>query len=243
MSDLKHIHDFLFSLAELASDPSAQEAPNFEERLQGKLIALLNYLYAHEMYDLMEAIPDLPIPSERVVQFLEVLQDFIIPEAARRLKVKAGTDWLRWNHLHPKIVTAAKNRLETGHLADAVEAAFKELNSTVKSLVLEKTGQELDGARLMTRAFSVENPVLRLADLSSESGRSEQIGYMQIFAGAMTGIRNPKAHSNIVIDELRAIHLLYLASLLMFKLDQRVQDSESTQNPPLHRTTNAAGEG
>jgi len=44
---------------------------------------------------------------------------------------------------------------------------------------------------------------------------------MQIFAGAMTGIRNPKAHANIVIDRNRAIHLLFLASLLFFKLDER----------------------
>ena len=43
---------------------------------------------------------------------------------------------------------------------------------------------------------------------------------MEIFAGAMTGIRNPKAHSNIVLDENRAIHLLHLASLLMYKLDE-----------------------
>ena len=43
---------------------------------------------------------------------------------------------------------------------------------------------------------------------------------MDIFAGAMTRIRNPKAHNNVVIDENRTIHLLYLASLLMYKLDE-----------------------
>ena len=48
----------------------------------------------------------------------------------------------------------------------------------------------------------------------------KQLGYMEIFAGTMTGIRNPKAHSNIVIDEERGTHLLYLASLLMYKLDE-----------------------
>ena len=36
----------------------------------------------------------------------------------------------------------------------------------------------------------------------------------------MTGIRNPKAHSNITIDPLRAIHFLYLASLLMYRIDE-----------------------
>jgi hypothetical protein len=44
---------------------------------------------------------------------------------------------------------------------------------------------------------------------------------MQIFAGAMQGIRNPKAHDNIDIHKERAMHQIILASLLMYKLDER----------------------
>jgi uncharacterized protein (TIGR02391 family) len=72
----------------------------------------------------------------------------------------------------------------------------------------------------MTTAFSVQNPIIELDDLATVSGKDIQQGYMQIFAGAMTGIRNPKAHGNLDIDETRAIHLLFLASLLMYKLDE-----------------------
>jgi hypothetical protein len=35
------------------------------------------------------------------------------------------------------------------------------------------------------------------------------------------GIRNPKAHANITITPERAIHFLFLASLLLFKIDER----------------------
>jgi len=49
-----------------------------------------------------------------------------------------------------------------------------------------------------------------------------QKGYMQIFSGAMTGIRNPKAHSNVIVDEKRAIHHLHLASLLHHVSDERL---------------------
>jgi hypothetical protein len=49
-----------------------------------------------------------------------------------------------------------------------------------------------------------------------------QKGYMLIFQGAITGIRNPKAHSNIIIDEKRGIHHLHLASLLHFVFDKRL---------------------
>ena len=41
-------------------------------------------------------------------------------------------------------------------MLDAVEAAFKELNSKVKAYMKRATGQEFDGADLMQRAFSSE---------------------------------------------------------------------------------------
>jgi len=81
--------------------------------------------------------------------------------------------------------------------------------------------KELDGFQLMMKAFSQENPIILLDDLSTETGKNIQDGYKHLFAGAMRGIRNPKAHANIIIDEKRTIHLLFLASLLMYKFDER----------------------
>jgi uncharacterized protein (TIGR02391 family) len=100
-----------------------------------------------------------------------------------------------------------------------VEAALKAVNERVREIVKQVTGVEMDGSDLMNRAFSVKNPVLKLGD-ESNTGKNMQVGYMQIFSGSMTGIRNPKAHGNIVIDEVRATHFLFLASLLMCKLDE-----------------------
>jgi uncharacterized protein (TIGR02391 family) len=134
----------------------------------------------------------------------------------------AGSSDAFWSMLHPKVVDVAKSRFDSGHYADAAEAAFKEINDVVRTLVKAQTGKENDGAPLMQCAFSVHNPVLRLADLGDETGRNIQQGYMQIFSGAMTGIRNPKTHSNITIDSTRCIHFLFLASLLLFKLDERI---------------------
>jgi uncharacterized protein (TIGR02391 family) len=127
-----------------------------------------------------------------------------------------------WNLLHPTVVKLAKPRFESGHYADAAEAVFKEINETVRKLVKNQTGKEYDGANLMQCAFSVSNPILKLDDLGNETGRNIQVGYLQIFSGAMTGIRNPKAHANIEIDATRSIHFLFLASLLFFKIDERI---------------------
>lgn len=127
-----------------------------------------------------------------------------------------------WDEIHPRIVSVAKSRFETAHYADAVESALKEVNSIVKDIVRRKTGNELDGASLMRTAFSLNNPVIVLDDLSTETGKNIQQGYMEIFAGAMIGIRNPKAHDNLSITEIRAKHFIYLASLLLCKVDERI---------------------
>lgn len=127
-----------------------------------------------------------------------------------------------WSLVHPKVETSSRQRFEAGHYVDAVEAALKELNSVIKKVIKKKTGQEFDGVPLMQKAFSPNQPVLvALDDISTESGKNIQQGYMQIFAGAMQGIRNPKAHANLKITKGRAWHLLFLASLLFHKWDER----------------------
>jgi len=126
-----------------------------------------------------------------------------------------------WSMLHPGVTQVAKPRFDASQFADAVEAALKHVNAKVKEIVLRKTGQELDGAKLMRTAFSPNQPIIVLEDLRSQSGRDVQQGYMDIFAGSMIGIRNPKAHDNINITRNRAIHFLFLASLLLYKIEER----------------------
>jgi uncharacterized protein (TIGR02391 family) len=125
-----------------------------------------------------------------------------------------------WGVIHPKIAEVAQERFENGHYADAAETAFKAVNTRVKGLWKATGEAEKDGKNLMLSAFSVNRPVIRLDDLSTESGKNIQEGYMHIFAGAMQAIRNPKAHEIITISPERAIHFLVLASLLMSKLDE-----------------------
>lgn len=127
-----------------------------------------------------------------------------------------------WSLLHPEIVAHAKPRFDNGQYADSVEAALKEVNDAVKAR-FRKTGQpERNGADLMNAAFSPNNPIILLDDLATVSGQDVQRGYMQIYAGAMIGIRNPKAHGNLDITPKRAIHLLFLASLLRGRLEDPV---------------------
>ncbi|MXV87973.1 MAG: TIGR02391 family protein [Acidimicrobiales bacterium] len=109
-----------------------------------------------------------------------------------------------------------------GHYASAVFEAYKCLNNFVK---VASGSIDLDGAQLMNHVFSPKRPVLVLSDLNSASRRDEQLGYMQILAGVMTGVRNPRAHEHGFKDDPKsALELLGLANHLM-RVVRRVSTS------------------
>ncbi|PKL70665.1 MAG: TIGR02391 family protein [Methanomicrobiales archaeon HGW-Methanomicrobiales-1] len=124
-----------------------------------------------------------------------------------------------WTLIHKDIQRVSQKKFIDGHYSDAVESAFKEVNTRVKKIVRDKTSQEFDGVDLMNRAFSLGKPIIVLDDLSTDSGKDIQKGYLQIYSGSILGIRNPKAHANLTTSKENAIHFLFLASLLMIKID------------------------
>lgn len=78
----------------------------------------------------------------------------------------------------------------------------------------------------MNEVFSVRNPIIRFCDLTDDTGKNTQLGYMQMLAGAMSALRNPKAHSNdIVLSKEEAMRRLMYASMLMYKIDEGIQYS------------------
>jgi len=127
-----------------------------------------------------------------------------------------------WPNIHSEIIGVSQKLFNDGYYAEAVFSAFKEVNIRIKNIVKNKTGEELDGKSLMLKAFRLKNPIIKLNDCLTETERNIQEGYMHLFAGSIQGIRNPKAHDNIKLDENRAVHFLYLASLLMYKIDESI---------------------
>ena len=108
--------------------------------------------------------------------------------------------------------SATRQLFVDGHYARAVEEAYKCINNLVKL----KSRISKDGHELMTEAFNCKNPVLKLNELRTDSQRNEQMGYMFIFAGCMTGIRNPRAHEYELQDSPEiALEMLALANHLI----------------------------
>ncbi len=194
--------------------------------LSGKINSLRAFCQLLGWAELVVHMKDMTPLRGDAVEALDLIQAFVIPEARRFIEAsdidtpESPTQWF-WDFVHPRICALAKPRFEAGFFGDAVEASFKEVNDAVRRILRELDGRELDGAGLMTTVFSPQNPVIRLSALASETDRNIQQGYMQIFAGSMTGIRNPKAHGNLSPERSKALHLISLASLLMHKVDER----------------------
>jgi uncharacterized protein (TIGR02391 family) len=163
---------------------------------------------------------DIGFTNSEKNRFREIVKGYI-QEIELRNKNILPID--KWTKIHPTIARVARSRFETDHFGDSVESAFKELNEIIKKAYVEKKKKEEDGDSLMRKAFSVNEPTFHLADNSTESGRNIQQGYMDIFAGSMKGIRNPKAHANLDVHPDEAWEKIILASHLMRMWDSKLE--------------------
>jgi uncharacterized protein (TIGR02391 family) len=125
----------------------------------------------------------------------------------------------------PDVGSASRQLFLNGHYSQAIFEAFKVVNLIVKQLagISEKNGKDL-----MFNAFNLQTGPLRLSRGDSVSARDEQEGFTHIYAGAMQGIRNPKAHDAIEQkDPIRTLQYLALASLLVARAKEAHHDTNA----------------
>lgn len=133
-----------------------------------------------------------------------------------------------WGLIHPQIIAVSKQLFQDGHYANAACDAFIEINDRIKKLYkkINPTANKIpDGDAAMTAVFSANNPLIKVCDISTESGQNEQKGLMFMLQGAMSALRNPKAHANIKLTEEDAMRRIVFASMLMYKIDDAAKYS------------------
>lgn len=164
---------------------------------------------------------------ERIKQFQEhvleigLAQAVLALPAPRMLAIPNFTEGAGVVGIYTKAVTekeiesVSRDLFASGHYSLAVQESFKAVEKYVqqKSAVLG-----LSGTRLMQQAFSTTNPRLFWTERQTTSEQDEQQGYLQLYAGAMLGIRNPVTHEFDWIDDpLLSLELILFAQHLLRK--------------------------
>lgn len=164
-------------------------------------------------------VPDRDWYEKEIVEALSKLDSF-----TQRIGFRLGNNAAKmetddfFSIMHPRVVELVKDRFLSGQYSDALITSLKEINIIVKEKVRIETGKEQDGPSLMRTAFKLDNPIIKLNPLITQSEKDEQQGYCDLFTGAMEALRNPMSHSNIEISKEDAIRKLFFVSMLMHKI-------------------------
>ena len=176
---------------------------------------------ASEKLLLIEKMNELVMTMEKVRVRLAGMQSSDLPQVGALQR------------LHPEIAKVSARLFRDEHYSEAILEAFKAVNSYVK----QKSRLALDGQHLMEQAFKEDDPVVRLNKGSTQSDKDEQKGFKFLYMGAMTGIRNPKAHELVTLsDPDRALEYLALASLLMRRAEESTVARKRQRKKPIQQT-------
>jgi len=136
-------------------------------------------------------------------------------EAEQRLKTIRSK--FQGRVLHAEVLKYCRTELLQDNYFHAVFEASKGLAQRMR----DQTGVQLDGAALVDKILSIDQPILAINSLQTETERSEHKGFAALLKGCFAAVRNPLAHEPKLLwnGEEDAADYLSLISLLHRKLD------------------------
>ena len=141
-----------------------------------------------------------------------------LTEAESRVKTIQAK--FQGRRIHAEVLKYCKAELMQDNSFHAVLEATKGLAQRIR----EMSGVDGDGAALVDRVFSTNQPVLAFNTLQTETEKSEHAGFATLLKGCFAALRNPRAHRPRILwkDEDDTIDYFTLISLLHRKLDDCV---------------------
>ena len=138
-----------------------------------------------------------------------------ISDAERRVRTIQSK--FQGRRIHPEVLKYCKVELMQDNYFHAVFEATKGLAQRIRDL----SGIQADGAALIDRVFSIDQPILAFNTLQTDTEKSEHKGFAALLKGCFAAARNPLAHEPKILwdGEDDAADYLSLISLLHRKLD------------------------
>jgi uncharacterized protein (TIGR02391 family) len=158
-------------------------------------------------------------------QFRRTTMATTLDQAEARLKTIQRK--LHGRTIHHEVTKYCRTELLQDNYFHAVFEASKGLAQRIRDL----SGIEGDGAALVDKVFSIENPILALNFLRTDTEKSEHKGFAQLLKGCFAAVRNPLAHEPKILwdGEEDAADYFTLISLLHRRLDQCVRTMSHCQ--------------
>ncbi len=136
----------------------------------------------------------------------------------------------RAKHLHTKLIDRKVHHevlrfCQAELVADNYFHAVFEATKSVADRIRTMSGLTGDGADLIDKAFSIKFPILAINKLTTETEKSEQIGFSMLLKGIFGTFRNVTAHAPKIrwqMLEDDALDLLTMVSFAHRKLDKTV---------------------
>ena len=152
-------------------------------------------------------------------QFRRVTPASTLGEAEKRVRTIRAK--FQGRRIHPEVLKYCSTELMQDNYFHAVFEATKGLAQRLR----DRSGIQADGAALVDLVFSVEQPLLVMSALQTETERSEHKGLAALLKGCFAAVRNPLAHEPKILweGEDDAADYLSLISLLHRKLDECVR--------------------
>lgn len=151
------------------------------------------------------------------------------PPAARSLdtpttwpRQRVATSGLDLLELHPNLRHHVEKLFADEHYGDAVRKAPVVFEVRVRDMVASRLppGEEAPyGVDLMGRAFTANDPLVRLNAGVTHTHRDEQRGFQFLAQGAMAWLRNCLTHELTNLQACEALERLAFVSMLMKRLD------------------------
>ena len=141
-----------------------------------------------------------------------------LTEAESRVKTLQAK--FQGRRIHAEVLKYCKAELMQDNSFHAVLEATKGLAQRIR----EMSGVDGDGAALVDRVFSTNQPLLAFNTLQTETEKSEHTGFATLLKGCFAALRNPRAHRPRILwkDEDDTVDYFTLISLLHRKLDDCV---------------------
>jgi uncharacterized protein (TIGR02391 family) len=149
--------------------------------------------------------------------FNPVIVATTITEAEQR--VNRFKSKLENRNIHSKIYEYCNAELINENYFHSVFEAVKSIAEEIR----KRTNLNLDGAKLVDKAFSISNPLIKINSLQTVTEQSEQKGFSNLIKGVFGMFRNTTAHAPKIVWEItedEALDIMTTISLIHKKINK-----------------------